>query len=181
MRLLRIAMPPRSGFPPVPRSELTVEELTYRLSHVEQYTTAAQMLLGTRPSHVVPRGARHGTSSRYRRARILDLQGAVEKLPSLAPSQPRARIRATGTEGQGGEISWGQMRGQLGGVTRQYLAKRGGRHDDCSLPTNDGDAESQPITLSLLGNKKATSGGTWQEAEGTGLEPATPYGAPHFQ
>ena len=41
--------------------------------------------------------------------------------------------------------------------------------------------ESEVVMLSLLGNKKATSGGTWLKAEGTGLEPATRKRAPDFE
>ena len=36
------------------------------------------------------------------------------------------------------------------------------------------------LTLADFGDKKATCR-TWRKAEGTGLEPATPYGALHFQ
>jgi integrase len=129
--------------------------------------------------------ARHSTSEltvgRYSHPRLLDLHGAVESLPGLPPSPPQQRKRATGTEGQGGEYSWGQMRGQLGGSTRQNVAKDGTRHGDCSASATGDNSESQPIMLSVLGNEKATSGATWREAEGTGVEPATPYGAPHFQ
>ncbi len=39
----------------------------------------------------------------------------------------------------------------------------------------------QVLSTSAFGNKKATAASGGMRAEGTGLEPATPYGAPHFQ
>ena len=62
------------------------------------------------------------------------------------------------------------MRRQLGGSTRQNVAKDRQWHEDCSAENGD-NVKSQPIALSPFGNKKATPGEAWQEAEGTGLFP----------
>ena len=47
--------------------------------------------------------------------------------------------------------------------------------------SDDVDAEPEVIVMTGFGDKKATAGERWQEAEGTGLEPATPEGAPVLQ
>ena len=130
--------------------------------------------------------ARHSsadlTLSRYAHARLHDLQGAVERLPNLLPDPPQEQTaQATGTEGQGGDGSWGQMRGQLGGETGQNEATIGNLVGACLEPDAPTDDDPEVVTLSPFGNKKATSGETWLSAEGTRFELATPYGAPHFQ
>ena len=133
--------------------------------------------------------ARHSTPvltiGRYSHARLHDLTGALEALPNLQPAKSEPTTQAaTGTDGGKGLTCGperGQKRGQWAGKTVQNVASSGERHDGCCEPKAAESANSQPVILSTLGNKKATSGGTWLAAEGTGLEPATPYGAPHLQ
>lgn len=131
--------------------------------------------------------ARHSsaelTVGRYAHARLHDLQGAVESLPSLipSPSDATATARATGTDGKCSDGSWGQMRGQLGGETGQNEAGIGKQVDSCLMPVMPTDDDSQVVALSTVGNKKATSDETWLGAEGTGVEPATGFPAPDFE
>lgn len=79
--------------------------------------------------------ARHSTLELtvglYSHARLHDLQGAVESLPSLTPSAPAEpkTARATGTDGKFCGDSWGQMRGQLGGEKGRNVAGIGKQVD----------------------------------------------------
>jgi hypothetical protein len=131
--------------------------------------------------------ARHSTVEltvgRYAHTRLDDLQGAVESLPSLVPLRPVGpeTARATGTDGQRSDSSWGQMRGHLGRKTRPTEARIGKCVSNCLEVDPSPQPESQVVTVSSLGNKKATSGETWLGAEGTGLEPATGKPAPDFE
>jgi hypothetical protein len=131
--------------------------------------------------------ARHSTVEltvgRYAHARLHDLQGAVESLPSLVPSPPvaPATARANGADGRRSDNSWGQMRGQLGGSKRQLVAQIGNCVSECVEIDSSPEPDAQVITVSAFGNKKATPGKAWQKAEGTGLEPATGKPAPDFE
>jgi site-specific recombinase XerD len=136
--------------------------------------------------------ARHSdprlTIGRYSHARLHDLRGALDALPSTTPSeshsQPQA-MRATGTDDQTAEVARGQMRGQYGGKTVQNVASRGERH---GISTGSGSRteaveEASPNVLSLRGlaTKKPRPARRGERAEGTGLEPARDFSPPHFQ
>jgi hypothetical protein len=60
-------------------------------------------------------------------------------------------------------------------------AKIGNCVSNCLAENSLPDADVQVVTLSLPGDKKATSGATWRRAEGTGVEPATGKPAPDFE
>lgn len=49
------------------------------------------------------------------------------------------------------------------------------------MPDAPAGDDTQVVTLSPFGNKKATSDETWLGAEGTGVEPATGKPAPDFE
>ena len=127
--------------------------------------------------------ARHSdprlTIGRHSHTRLHDLTGVLESLPGTAPEEARSEARvATGTDGT---FLMPANRRRRGGDERPIVANRGDGHDDCSVARGGEGDRPQTVVLSLLDDTRATSGQTWPKAEGTGLEPATPYGAPHFQ
>ena len=134
--------------------------------------------------------ARHSTPvltiGRYSHARLHDLQGALESLPDLAPSVPSPQVqRATGTDSMVGsvganagavETKWEQMRGQLRGQSGDILANRGERKNTGEAQEPHNGIDSQAVTLSVVGNKKATAGEPWRErrARESNPQPAKP-------
>jgi hypothetical protein len=103
--------------------------------------------------------ARHSTPvltiGRYSHARLHDLRGAVESLPSLQPhdenSGPnRLAEQATGTDGKPVDEIRGQMRGQYGRETPQEVAK-----DGASEPPRNADAACRKVLpINTLDDKR---------------------------
>ncbi len=108
--------------------------------------------------------ARHSTITltmdRYKHLGISDVTGAVNRLPQPAAVAPeRQAARATGTDGCGAVAGSGVV-----------LC-----HSMASKPAVLGDGTECPETQESLQKHRVCP------AEGTGIEPATPCGAPHFQ
>jgi len=133
--------------------------------------------------------ARHSdprlTIGRYSHARLHDLQGALDALPSTTPSEPYSQpqaMRATGTEDQTTEVVRGQMRGQYGGKTVRETANCGERHEISAgaESTTEAGKEASPNVLSLrdLATKKPRPARRGEGAEGTGLP--SPYAAKYL-
>ena len=156
--------------------------------HATRHTFISQIVAGGASVKTAQELARHSTPvltiGRYSHARLHDLQSALESLPDLNPSAPTPQAqRATGTDGKAimAAGTWEQIWEQLGGKSRQNVANGGERREDCTRQEDDTADDSQPATVSLLGNKKAATGESRREAEGTGLEPATGKPAPDFE
>jgi len=158
--------------------------------HATRHTYISAIVAGGASVKTCQELARHSdprlTIGRYSHARLHDLQGALEGLPDLQPQGPEQPAqRATGTDGQTTDGSWGQMRGQYGGKTVRESANCGERHETStaaeSTPEAEQDASPNVLSLQDLATKKPRLARRGEKAEGTGFEPATPYGAPHFE
>jgi len=153
--------------------------------HATRHTYISGIVAGRPSVKTAQELARHSTPvltiGRYSHARLHDLTGALDALPDLQPSGLDLQAqRATGTDGSP-EVS-GTTIGTSNAAKRgMHEAKRGNSHECYRLSEPGSGADSRPVVLSAVGKRKATSGETWRKAEGTGLEPATPYGAPHLQ
>ena len=153
--------------------------------HALRHTYISGIVAGGASVKTAQELARHSTPTltfgRYAKTRLHDVHGAVESLPDLSPVKPPLVEQATGTDCQRRGVVWGQMRGQLGGETGRNVSGIGKQVDGCLIPVMPTGDDSQVVTLSAFGNKKATSDGTWLGAEGTGVEPATGFPAPDFE
>jgi len=124
--------------------------------------------------------ARHSTPTltigRYAHTRLHDLRGALEALPDTTPKQPdgteAAEHRATGTDN-----FVPANRQQYSGESCRNLAKSGEGERECDTQCDDDRDNPQVVRLPANRKKNRHS----NKAEGMGLEPTTPYGAPHFQ
>ena len=161
--------------------------------HAMRHTYISGIVAGGASVKTAQELARHSdprlTIGRYSHARLHDLQRALDALPATttpreAYSQPFA-MAATGTDDQTAEVVRGQMRGQYGGKTAQNAASRGERHETSTEAESRTEAgkKASPNVLSLrdLAAKKPRPARRGERAEGTGLEPAIPFGTPHFQ
>ena len=160
--------------------------------HATRHTYISGIVAGRASVKTAQELARHSdprlTIGRYSHARLHDLQGALDALPSTTPSEPYSQpqaMRATGTDDQTAEVVRGQMRGQYGGKTVQNVAGRGERHEtstEAESRTKAGE-QASPNVLSLrdLATKKPRPARRGERAEGTGLEPARDCSPPHFQ
>ena len=147
--------------------------------------------------------ARHSTISltmdRYTHLNLVDLTGALDRLPAIAveesESEPQA-LAATGTddaqpsnvddERAKKKVPTMVPRGTENGAER--LAPRTLKMTPKLHRTH---VEGERPRLAQQREKRRETRGSWRhaasrfieqhEAEGTGLEPATPYGAPEFQ
>lgn len=116
------------------------------------------------------------TMNVYTDPRLLDVAGAVEALPALPlggeSRLPAATLKATGTDDLGCLPIASKIAPMLApkagktGISVAIPGKIGGRED---VEPNGSGAARNPLVESAY------------EAEGTGFEPATPFGAPHFQ
>jgi len=120
--------------------------------------------------------ARHSdprlTIGRYSHVRLMDLQGALEALPDTTPPKPEQQPQqATGTEGlspvnrQQMPVNRQQLCGEKGVGTGERRRKGDRKEADEAGATDT----PQTVSMTPVGKKKATSGETWREAEGTGL------------
>ena len=76
--------------------------------------------------------------------------------------------KATDTEDDHGHVPSEQNRGQLGGETGPQATGIGKLVDSLFGPNMPMGDDSEVVTLSAIGNKKATSDETWLESGGHG-------------
>ena len=152
--------------------------------HATRHTFVSAIVAGGASVKTAQELARHSTPMLtigwYAHTRLHDLTGALESLPSLVASNPITQSQtARGTDGK--PVNMPANRQQYSGETRQHVARIGNCVVECIDGKITNDADAEVVTLSLLGSKKAASGGTRLGAEGTGLEPATGKPAPDFE
>jgi integrase len=175
--------------------------------HATRHTYISGIVAGGASVKTAQELARHSdpslTIGRYSHARLHDLQGALEALPSLetTPEPLVQELQATGTDGaaRGQEVPTadsvepppttgerrGQFLGQLGGGVWQEVARNSLLHGGASITdsTSEDAADELPQVVPLARNKKgrrvmATAG---RRAEGKGFEPSTGCPAPDFE
>ena len=110
--------------------------------------------------------ARHSTPlltiGRYSHARLHDLQGALDALPSTTPSEPDAQpqvMAATGTDDQTADFKVGANGAQLNGKScenRPNVASGGETTRGAGRARSRETDEPQIVTLSAVGKEKAT-------------------------
>ncbi len=151
--------------------------------HAQRHTYISGIVAGGASVKTAQTLARHSdprlTIGRYSHARLHDLQGALDALPSTTPTetdaQPQA-MAATGTDDQTADSMGAQLGHQLNGKTcenRPDTASGGETPKDGRDDRTPETAETQPVTLSLFGHKKTTaaSGG---ESGGQGTRTLNP-------
>ena len=158
--------------------------------HSTRHTYVSGIVAGGASVKEAQELARHSdprlTIGRYSHARLHDLTGALEALPDLQPKAPatdRQALRATGTEGNDSKLPVNRQ--CANGKKGLETAKRGKQAEsDEDEKTSDCAVNgTRPNVLQLrdLATEKPRPARRGNKAEGTGFEPATPYGAPHFQ
>ena len=156
--------------------------------HATRHTYVSGIVAGGASVKEAQELARHSdprlTIGRYSHARLHDLQGALDALPNLSLSKIHAPEpedqRATGTDGKACCENGQQLGQQLGGKTVQNVANGGEPHSDANALESEDPDNSQIVPMSVVGNKKATSGETWRESGGHGTRTRNPIRGTSF-
>jgi hypothetical protein len=133
-----------------------------------------------------PRGPRLLTtvSAAYSKRRRKDVQPVRRDLAELPRPWLAERSRDERPLARLPKSTGRMLRAEYGGKTAQNAASRGERHETStgSKSTTDAGEEASPNVLSLRGlaTKEPHPARRGERAEGTGLEPATGFPAPHF-
>ncbi len=148
--------------------------------HATRHTFISTIVSGGASVKTAQELARHSTPTltigRYAHTRLHDLTGALEALAGMSSADDTREQQnqvATGTDGKTAMPANRQQlpanRQQPGGLNGLDEAKLGECVSRCVAVSSVPDEKSEVVTLSVFGNKKATSGETWRKAEGTGL------------
>jgi len=137
--------------------------------------TSSLAAAGVHPK-VAQQLARHSTidltMNTYTHLQVADVVGAVERLREPAPIAPgHQQAQATGTDGQVADRNL--HTGNLAGT--HYFAPPRTLSSSGTEGGNGGDSVERQEAQKTLQKHRVSA------AEGTGIEPATPFGAPHFQ
>jgi len=134
--------------------------------HAQRHTYISGIVAGGASVKTAQELARHSTPvltiGRYSHARLHDLQGALDALPSTTPKETDAEpeaTAATGTDDKTADSRWAHRGAQLNGKSceNRLESANGGEtpkdtRDDRARET----AEPQTVKLSTLGKEKAT-------------------------
>ncbi len=153
--------------------------------HALRHTYISGIVAGGASVKTAQTLARHSdprlTIGRYSHTELHDLQGAVDNLPDFtSDTSTPAVMQATGTDPQTAEQSAASGAAHLQHFVRETVQNGAGGCDrETEKASAVGDSDTRPKVLPLTTLCDAVQGDA--EAEGTGLEPAIPYGTPHFQ
>ncbi len=137
--------------------------------HSQRHTYISGIVAGGASVKTAQELARHSTPvltiGRYSHARLHDLTGALETLPSLMPNEPQQQTQATGTDGRLSEEPRGHLRGQLGGKSLQGVASGG----ETDIAQETEDARHKVLPMNTLGERRRALA----KVVRAGVEPAT--------
>ncbi len=155
--------------------------------HATRHTYISGIVAGGASVKTAQELARHSdprlTIGRYSHTRLHDLQGALDALPATSASKPDTEARelaATGTDGKACCENGQQLGQQLDGKTGQDVASDGETQGDASAAQSREVDNPQTVPMTVLGNKKATSGETWRESGGHGTRTRNPIRGTSF-
>jgi len=144
--------------------------------HALRHTFGTHLSKGGVAPRTAQAAMRHSTidltMNVYTDPRLLDVAGAMEALPALPlgadPISDSTVTKATGTDNSAvRQFAPGFARSVANWCKPGSTRDKQGRWED---PDSDGSGKTKPLVFQGV-----------YEAEGTGFEPATPCGAPHFQ
>jgi len=149
--------------------------------HSQRHTYIGGIVAGGATVKTAQELARHSTPvltiGRYSHARLHDLKGAIETLPSLTPDEPASQPQATaatGTDGQAADGSWAHSRAQLAGKTRQNAAS-GGESDGCQETEDTGRKVLSINTFGERGRESAKWSGAGSNCRHRDFQTQIPF------